>query len=90
MSNKEKRLVESVLFSASKPVSVNEIKEVTGLTSNKIKKTMEELIEDYNVSRKNETSMEVVKQAISTQCRSKNSSQINRSWLQDLKSKVIF
>ena len=61
MGIKEKRLVESVLFSASKPVSVNEIKEATGLTPNKVKKTLEELIEDYNVKRKDETSMEVVK-----------------------------
>ncbi len=61
MSVKEKRLVESVIFSASNPVSINEIKEVTGLTSNKIKKTLEELIEDYNVTRKNETSMELIK-----------------------------
>lgn len=61
MGVKEKRLVESVIFSASNPVSINEIKEVTGLTSNKIKKTLEELIEDYNVKRKNETSMEVIK-----------------------------
>ena len=61
MNINEKRLVESVLFSASKPVSVNEIKEATGLTPNKIKKTIVELIEDYNVKRKNDTSMEVVK-----------------------------
>lgn len=61
MGKNEKRLVESVLFSASKPVSINEIKEATGLTPNKIKKTMDELIEDYNVNRKDETSMEVVK-----------------------------
>lgn len=57
----EKRVVESVLFSASKPVSVNEIKEATGLNINKIKKTLEELIDDYNVKRKDETSMEVIK-----------------------------
>ena len=61
MGINEKRLVESVLFSASKPVSINEIKESTGLTPNKIKKTLEELTEDYNVKRKNETSMEVIK-----------------------------
>lgn len=61
MGTKEKRLVETVLFSASKPVSINEIKEATGLTPNKIKKTLEELIEDYNIKRKNETSMEVIK-----------------------------
>ncbi len=61
MSINEKRLVESVLFSASKPVSINEIKEATGLTPSKIKKTIAELIEDYNVKRKNEISMEVIK-----------------------------
>jgi len=61
MGINEKRLVESVLFSASKPVSINEIKEATGLTPNKIKKTLEELTEDYNIKRKNETSMEIIK-----------------------------
>jgi len=61
MGIKEQRLVESVLFSASKPVSINEIKEATSLTPNKIKKTLDELIDDYNVKRKDETSMEVIK-----------------------------
>lgn len=61
MGVKEKSLVESVLFSASKPVSINEIKEATGLNPNTIKKTLDELIEDYNVTRKNETSVEIVK-----------------------------
>ena len=61
MSAKEKRLVESVLFSAGKPVSINEIKEATGLSYNIVKKTIQELIQDYNVTRKNETSMEIVK-----------------------------
>lgn len=61
MGVKEKRLVESVLFSASQPISINEIKEATSLTPTKIKKTLEELIQDYNVKRKNETSMEVIK-----------------------------
>lgn len=61
MGVKEKRLVESVLFSASKPVSVNEIKEATKLSPNQIKDTLEELIQDYNITRKNETSMEVIK-----------------------------
>ena len=61
MGIKEQRLVESVLFSASKPVSINEIKEVTSLTPNKIKKTLDELIDDYNVKRKDETSMEIIK-----------------------------
>ena len=61
MGKDEKRLVESILFSASKPVSVNEIKENTGITPNKIKKILNELIEDYSVKRKDETSMEIVK-----------------------------
>jgi len=61
MGINEKRLVESVLFSASKPVTINEIKEATGLSPNKVKTTLEELIEDYNVKRKNETSMEVIR-----------------------------
>jgi segregation and condensation protein B len=61
MGLKEKRLVESVLFSASKPVSVKEIKEATNLTLSKVKKTLDELIEDYNVSRKSDTSLEIIK-----------------------------
>ena len=61
MGVKEKRLVESVLFSASNPVSINEIKESTKLSTKKIKTTIDELIQDYNVTRKDETSMEVIK-----------------------------
>ncbi len=61
MGVKDKRLVESVLFSATKPVSINEIKDTIGLSRNKIKKTIEELIDDYNVKRKDETSINVVK-----------------------------
>ena len=61
MGVKEQRLVESVLFSASKPVSVDEIKEATGLSPKKVSEAIEALIQNYNVERKNETSMEVVK-----------------------------
>ncbi len=61
MGIKEKRMVESMLFSASKPVSINEIKETTNLSQEKIKTTLDELIQDYNVTRKNDTSMEIVK-----------------------------
>ncbi len=61
MGIKEKRLVESVLFSAGNPVSIKDIKEATSLTTSKIKKTLEELIDDYNVSRKNITSLEIIK-----------------------------
>ena len=61
MSVKEKRLLESVLFSASEPITINEIKQATKMSTQKIKKTIDALIEDYNVRRKNETSMEIVK-----------------------------
>jgi len=61
MGIKEKRLIESVLFSASKPVSIKEIKDATYLPPKTIKDTIETLIEDYNVERKNDTSMEIVK-----------------------------
>jgi segregation and condensation protein B len=61
MVEKEKRLIESVLFSAGKPISINEIKDTTNLSTKKIKETIDELINDYNVERKNETSMEVVR-----------------------------
>ncbi len=61
MGVKEKRLVESVLFSASKPVSISEINQATNLSRNQIKSTLNKLIEEYNVIRKNETSMEVIK-----------------------------
>ena len=61
MGINEKRLVESVLFSASKPVSISEINQATNLSRNQIKNTLDKLIQDYNITRKNETSMEVVK-----------------------------
>ena len=61
MGVKELRLVESVLFSASKPISVDEIKQATGLSAKQINKAIVDLIQNYNVDRKNETSMEVVK-----------------------------
>lgn len=61
MGVKEKRLVESVLFSASSPVSINEIKQATNLSKKTVEEMLEELIQDYNETRKNQTSMEVVK-----------------------------
>ena len=61
MGVKEERLVESVLFSASMPVSINEIKEATGLSKKKVVDAIEGLIQTYNVDRKNETSIEVIK-----------------------------
>ena len=59
--NKEKRIVESVLFSASKPVSIKDIKESTGFSPKIIKKNLSELMNDYSISKKNDTSMEIVK-----------------------------
>jgi len=61
MGLKEKRLVESVLFSAGKPVSIDEIQAATSLHPKKIDEAMQELIDDYDVSRKDETSMEIIK-----------------------------
>jgi len=60
MGVKEERLVESVLFSASKPVSIDEIKEATGLTTKKVTDAIDLLIENYNIKRKNDTSIEVI------------------------------
>ena len=61
MGVREDRLIESVLFSASKPIGMNEIKEATGLSKNKVETAIESLIQTYNVERKNETSIEVIK-----------------------------
>jgi segregation and condensation protein B len=61
MSVKEDRLVESVLFSAGKPLSVEEIQQVTGLTPKHILEAIEHLEQSYNVDRKQETSIEVIK-----------------------------
>ena len=61
MGEKENRLVESVLFSASVPITINEIKEATGLSRAKVTSALDALIEEYNVKREKETSMEVVK-----------------------------
>lgn len=61
MGVKEDRLVESVLFSASQPIGVNEIKEATGLSKQQITVSIQNLIDQYNVKRKSETSIEVVK-----------------------------
>lgn len=61
MSVKEERLVESVLFSASNPVSIEEIKEATGLSKKQVIQALESLIQAYNVERNKETSIEVIK-----------------------------
>jgi segregation and condensation protein B len=61
MGKKEKRIIESVLFSASQPVSIKNIKESTGFSTKIIKDTLKELMDDYSINRKNDTSMEIVK-----------------------------
>ena len=50
-----------MLFSASDPVSINEIKQATSLSKKTVEQMLEELIQDYNETRKNQTSMEVIK-----------------------------
>jgi len=61
MGVREDLLVESVLFSASVPVGINEIKEATGISKKKVVEAIESLVKTYNVERKNETSIEVIK-----------------------------
>jgi len=61
MSIKEDRLVESVLFSAGKPLSVEEIQETTGLPPKHVVEAIDHLMRSYNIERKNDTSIEIVK-----------------------------
>lgn len=61
MGVKEERLIESILFSASSPISVEEIKQASNLSKKQVEEALENLIELYNVERKKETSIEVVK-----------------------------
>jgi segregation and condensation protein B len=61
MGIKEDRIIESVLFSAGKPLSVEEIQQATGLTPKHVLEAIEHLEQSYNVDRKQETSIEVVK-----------------------------
>jgi len=61
MGVREEQLVESILFSSSTPIGIEEIKEVTGLSKKKVTEAIDALIKTYNVERKKETSIEVVK-----------------------------
>ncbi len=61
MSIREDRLVESLLFSAGKPLSVEEIQETTGLSPKHVTEAIDHLMQSYNVERKNDTSLEVVR-----------------------------
>jgi segregation and condensation protein B len=61
MSIKEDRVVESLLFSAGKPLSVEEIQETTGLSPKHVTEAIDHLMQSYNIDRKADTSLEVVK-----------------------------
>ncbi len=61
MGVKEDRIVESVLFSAGKPLGVEEIQQATGLSPKHVLDAIEHLEQSYNIDRKQETSIEVVK-----------------------------
>jgi segregation and condensation protein B len=61
MSVKEDRLVESLIFSAGKPLSMEEIQETTGLSPKHVNEAIDHLMQSYNIDRKNETSLEIVK-----------------------------
>lgn len=61
MGQREDRLVESVLFSASQPVSIGEIKAATELSRQKVRTALESLIHIYNEERKRDTSLEVIR-----------------------------
>jgi segregation and condensation protein B len=61
MSIKEDRVVESLLFSAGKPLSVEEIQETTGLLPKHVTDAIDHLMQSYNIDRKNDTSLEIVK-----------------------------
>lgn len=59
VNTKSKKLVESVLFSASNPVSINEIVHATGLSRKTVSKALKELISSYEANK--DTSMAIVK-----------------------------
>jgi segregation and condensation protein B len=61
MSIKEDRIVESLLFSAGKPLSVEEMQETTGLSPKHVTDSIENLMQSYNLDRKDDTSLEIVK-----------------------------
>jgi segregation and condensation protein B len=61
MSVKEDRMVESLLFSAGKPLSIEEIQETSGLSPKHITDAIDHLMQSYNIDRKGDTSLEIVK-----------------------------
>lgn len=61
MGIREERMVESVLFSAGKPVSISEIQTATNIPRKKVVDALESLTQTYNIDRKKDTSIEVIK-----------------------------
>lgn len=59
MGKDEKKLVESVLFSAGHPVSRKEIKEATGLSSPTLSRILKQLMQEYETER--DSALEIVK-----------------------------
>ena len=54
----EKQIIESLLFSAGRPLTIKEIRDVTGLTPQKIRAVLQKLIREYA---EKDTAMEIVK-----------------------------
>jgi segregation and condensation protein B len=50
-----------MLFSAGKPLGVEEIQETTGLSPKHVTDAIEHLMQSYNLDRKDDTSLEIVK-----------------------------
>ena len=61
MGVRQERLVESVLFSAGKPISISEIQKATNLSRKIVVDAIENLTQNYNVDRKKDTAIEVIK-----------------------------
>lgn len=59
MNHQERQIVESVLFSATQPLSIAHMKELTGLSTKNIKKILEELMREYDQTR--DTAMHIVR-----------------------------
>lgn len=59
MNAKSKKIVESILFSASGPVSITDIVDATSLSRQTVRKALKDLIYDYQTN--TDTSMAIVK-----------------------------
>jgi len=60
MGGKAQRLVESVLFSATQPVHIDDIKEATGLAPKEIREALDILMQRYNEELKRESALEII------------------------------